>query len=281
MLKLIRSTLVVLFCAALAGAAGLYWYNKTHEDLTPPVFHSETDMIEISVNDPPEAMLQGLSATDDRDGDISSNIRVIHISAFNRETDDSRFTVTYIVFDSASNYSRFSRSARYTDYSSPRFHLNQPMAFGVNDTVRFDGTVTVTDLLEGDISGRIKLEQSSVINTVPGAYKVRISASNRMEDEVSLPLTVQILTSSHTRPEIRLKDYLIYLEQGETVPFRSYIQSVSDPMKSGSDKTVPGSEVNVNDSAVDSSQPGTYEVYYHYTGLSGEIATVILTVIVV
>ncbi|MBQ1371826.1 MAG: bacterial Ig-like domain-containing protein, partial [Oscillospiraceae bacterium] len=258
----------------------LYYYSKTHEDLTPPVFHCEAESIELSVTDPPEVMLQGLSATDDRDGDISSDIRVIAVSPFNQETGDFSFTVTYIVFDHASNYAQFSRTARYTDYASPRFHLSSPMSFYVNDTIRFDGTVTVTDLLEGDISGRMKLDQSSVINTVPGAYKVQISATNRMDDEVTLPLTVQILSNSHTRPVIELKDYLIYLERGEIPSFPSYIQSVSDPMKSGSDKTVPNSEVSVNDSAVDSSQPGTYEVYYHYTGTSGEIATVILTVVV-
>ena len=36
----------------------------------------------------------------------------------------------------------------------------------------------------------------------------------------------------------------------------------------------------VNAKKVDPTTPGTYEVYYYYTGLSGEIATAILTVVV-
>ena len=46
MIKLIRSVLVVLFCAALVGASGLFFYVRTTEDNTPPVFHIEADPIE-------------------------------------------------------------------------------------------------------------------------------------------------------------------------------------------------------------------------------------------
>ena len=46
------------------------------------------------------------------------------------------------------------------------------------------------------------------------------------------------------------------------------------------DIPVPLSQVSINDSGVDYSQAGVYEVYYYYTGISGEVATVILTVVV-
>ena len=62
MLRYVRIILIVLFCLALIGAAGLYFYVYTHEDNTPPVFRSGTDLLEISVTDPEEALLGELQA---------------------------------------------------------------------------------------------------------------------------------------------------------------------------------------------------------------------------
>ena len=277
MIKIVRTVLVVLFCLALLGAAGLYYYNYTHEDVKAPVFRSDTELLEVSVTDPEEALLEGLAAEDDFDGDVTDQIRVRSISQLINDTD---VTVSYIVFDKASNYATYSRTVRYRDYVSPRWDLTQPMIFGVNQTVRFDGSVIVTDQLDGDISGRLKLEQSTVINTVPGSYSVTLSASNRMGDTIYLPLTVQIVDNSLSRPEIVLKKYLVYLDRGARPNYRRYLSTVTDPMESNQERVIPFSAVSVNHAGVDTSTPGTYEVYYYYTGISGEIATVILTVIV-
>lgn len=285
MLKYVRTILIGLFCIALLGAAGVYYYVRTHEDYQPPVFHAESDVIELSVADPQEALFQGLSATDDRDGDLTGKIRVKGTTAFT-DSANAEFNVSYIVFDSASNYATYTRTARYTDYVSPRFSLAQPMIFGLSETVRFDGTVTVTDQLDGDISGRLKLEESNILNTIPGTYRVLLSATNRMGDTVTLPLTVQITENSRSCPKIELKKYLIYLDVGQKTKYRSYISSVTDPMRKGredseeEDEPISVKDVSINYSEVDTSVPGTYEVYYYYTGISGELATVILTVVV-
>ena len=55
------------------------------------------------------------------------------------------------------------------------------------------------------------------------------------------------------------------------------MESIEDPLL---EETVPVRRARIDDSALDVNTPGVYEVYYYYTGLSGEIATVILTVIV-
>ena len=101
-----------------------------------------------------------------------------------------------------------------------------------------------------------------------------------MGDTIYLPLTVQILDNSASRPKIALKEYLIYLERGQRLRYRRFLQEVKDPLYPDKSEAVPLSLVSVNDSNVDPNTPGVYEVYYYYTGISGEIATVILTVIV-
>ena len=277
MLRYVRIILIVLFCLALFGAAGLYFYIYTHEDNSPPVFRSGTDLLEVSVTDPKEALLEELWANDDVDGDLSSRIRIKDVSALFNGTD---VNVTYIVFDEASNYATYTRTARYRDYTPPRFDLVRPMIFNVGETVSFSSSITVTDLLDGNISGRLKLEESTVISNTPGAYTARLSATNRMGDTITLPLTIQIIDNSTTRPAIALNKYLIYLSQGEEADWKSFLYQVKDPLASSEDKTVSLSKVTINASKADVSTPGVYEVYYYYTGLSGEIATVILTVIV-
>ena len=277
MLRLVRIILIILFCLALIGAAGLYFYTYTHEDNIPPTFRSGTDLLEVSVTDPDEALLQELWASDNVDGDLSAKIHVKEISTLINESD---VNVTYIVFDEASNYATYSRVVRYRDYTPPRFDLLQPMIFNIGETVNFGSAVTVTDLRDGNISGRLKLEESTVISNTPGSYTATLSATNRMGDTITLPLTIQIIDNSTSRPSIALKRYLIYIAQGETPNWKSYLTEVLDPLSENPEESVPLRKVSINATRVDSSTPGVYEVYYYYTGISGEIATVILTVIV-
>lgn len=277
MLRYVRIVLVLLFCLALAGAVGLYFYLYTHEDTSPPAFRSGTDLLEISVRDPDSILLDQLWAYDNVDGDLSSRIRVKNISTLINETD---VNVTYIVFDEASNYATYSRTVRYVDYAPPKFGLVGPMIFNVGEQVNFGGTVTVTDQRDGDISGRLKLEESTVVPGVPGTYSVKLSATNRMGSEIWLPLSVQIIDNSFSRPQITLKEYLIYAEVGEKLNFRDYLDEVKDPLSEDPEKTISNYRVTINSSGVDSSVPGVYEAYYYYTGISGEITTMILPVIV-
>ena len=277
MLRIVRIILIILFCLALLCAAGLYFYTYTHEDASPPVFRSGTDLLEVSVTDPDDALLQELWANDNADGDLSSRIRVKDVSGLINETD---VNVTYIVFDEASNYATYTRTVRYRDYTPPRFNLLRPMIFNVGETVSFGSSVTVTDLRDGNISGRLKLEESTVISNTPGTYSAVLSATNRMGDSITLPLTVQIIDNSTTRPEITLDKYLIYVSLGAEPNWKDYLVQITDPLSESEDKTVSLRKITINASRVDVSTPGVYEVYYYYTGISGEIATVILTVIV-
>lgn len=277
MLKTVRITLVILFVLALAGAVGVFFYNYTHEDTKAPAFRSDADLIEVSVTDPQEVLLQGLRAYDNVDGDLSAKIRVKDISTLINDTD---VTATYIVFDEASNYAVYSRTVRYKDYRSPRFSLTRPMIFNVGETISFRESVVVTDQRDGNISGRLKLEDSTVINNTPGTYTARLSVTNRMGDKVELPLTIQVIDNSVTRPRIALSSYLIYAERGSSPHYRTYLKEIIDPMAEDQETPIQPRSVTINYAGVDTDTPGVYEAYYYYTGISGEIATVILTVVV-
>lgn len=274
MLRPIRITLVVLFVLLLLGAGGLYYYNYTHEDVSRPAFTVDEERLEVSVNDPREALTRGLRAFDNVDGEITDRIMVQSVSQFN---EDKTFTVRCIVFDDASNYATCERTAVYSDYTPPHFSLSQPMVFGVGETVTFMDRVSAVDCIDGNITDKMILTESTVNSTAPGTYRVKVSVTNRMGDTAVLPLTVLIRNRTPATPTVTLKENLIYLAVGEKPTLRNYVESIEDPL---AEETVPVRRARIDDSELDVNTPGVYEVNYFYLGGSGETATAILTVIV-
>ena len=80
-------------------------------------------MLEVSVDAGEEELLQGISAWDNRDGDLTSEIMVDHISTL---VSDNTAKITYVVFDRSDNASKLTRTIAYTDYETPKFSLTQP-----------------------------------------------------------------------------------------------------------------------------------------------------------
>lgn len=268
----IRILLVVLF-AITAVLFGIFvGYQYTHEDISPPVFVMESNLIEVSVNATNEELCAGLYAYDNIDGDISSKISVYRISQL---VTLNEATITYVVFDNAANHAMCSRTIRYTDYQKPHFSVSEPLLFRVGDTIRLD-SVSASDVLDGDITNRITYD-ASITTIAPGYYPMLMQVVNSAGDAATLTLTVIVEDGSVTAPAIRLTDYLVYVSAGDTLDFKSFVKSIKDPRVSS---RIPVSKIEYNAENVDLSTPGTYEVYYYYTGHSGETATVILTVVV-
>lgn len=274
MLKLIRVILVALFAVTLIGAAALFLYNYTHEDIQPPVFRVDQEEISVSVKAGKAELLRGLHAYDNLDGDITSRILVKGNSEL---IDAGTVRYTYIVFDNASNYATCERTVHYTDYIPPRFSLSKPLVFNVGDSITFLDRVSAYDVIDGNITGRISLSESTVVSTIPGNYRAELTVANRLGDSSTLPVTVSVVNRTASVPEIQLKEYLVYRKAGESLFLYGNILSVSDPLAEEAPAKI---NVRINDGGLDLDTPGVYEVYYYYTGVSGETATVILTVIV-
>ena len=228
-----------------------------------------SDSIDVSVTAGEEALLQGVMASDDRDGDLTDQILIKGVSP---SLTDSSAQVTYIVFDSANNMATVTRTVRYTDYEAPRFALSQPLVYPAGQTVTLLDRLTASDVLDGDISKTIRITSQNIVNSQPGVYNVTAQVDSRLGEPVVLPLKV-VITTGETQL-IWLKDYLIYLPQGASFDAAGYIDSVVAPDGS----TLAASQVSV-DAPVDTSVPGTYHVGYSVTA-QGQSYTVYLAVVV-
>ena len=273
MLRTIRVILVTLFVLTALGFATLVVYQFTHDDTAPPVITSDSDLLELSVTATEQELKQGLKAYDNMDGDITDRIVVQRISHLVNATDA---TVTYLVFDDASNAATYQRTLRYTDYQKPRFYLSKALTYNVGETITLRDRLSARDVIDGDLTDSILVSESNASNTVPGYYAITVQVTNSAGDTAVLPLTVTVQNQSVTTPRILLREQLVYVDAGQSVNYASYLLSATDPMLNGTQN----SQVTINDEDADLSTPGVYEVYYYLLGKSGETATAILTVVV-
>ena len=96
-MRYLRIATVILFVCSLLLAVWTDNYYSKNTNTDNPTISSSVELLEISVQDPPEAMLQGLSAQDATDGDLTAQIMVASVSHF---LEQGTVRVKYVVFDS-------------------------------------------------------------------------------------------------------------------------------------------------------------------------------------
>lgn len=264
-MKYIRRGIVMLFLASVALWAAVYVLTVRDKDQTPPQITGTTDEIQVSVGATDEELLAGLTASDDRDGDITDKIRV---GAHSKFIHKGSCEVQYYVFDSSYNVAQFSRRVTYTDYESPRFILSSPLIYEVDSTVSVMSRVSAKDDLDGDISGKIKIVSSNVNESKEGVYSADLEVTNEYGDVCELELPVHIVEKGffdEEAPQIVLNSYLVYLKKGEQLNPEQYLQKVMEADES---------EGNLDDvqieNGADTSKEGIYEVTYTYESSNGK-----------
>ena len=164
----IFSVLLLLAAAAVFGAFRIY--EKGIEDHDAPVIACQTDLISVSVSDGEEKLLEGVTANDSREGDLTSRVVVQDISEMQ---EDGTRQITYAVSDSRGNVGYASRKMQYTDYSRPVFQLQRPLMFPLGSPFNVCEGLTASGSLDGDLTDKIKYTLDQTISTaVEGSYTV-------------------------------------------------------------------------------------------------------------
>ncbi|MDO4491741.1 MAG: DUF5011 domain-containing protein [Lachnospiraceae bacterium] len=289
-MKKIRIFSIVLFVFSL----GLYvFFHVKHsriDDTIAPRISMNENKIEISVEDPEEKILEGVSAADSNDGDVSDTLIVESMGQF---LSPGRRNVTIAAFDSSSNVAKLPREVVYTDYTAPKFDMTAPLRFPIN-TENILENVTATDCLDGDITEQIKISTATYVDvTVADDYKTTLTVTNSAGDTEKLPCTVTIYNASDNSgsPEFELSKYLVYVKAGKTVDPWSYVtglymrgvhyEKAEDGVLYSPDRTlfVTRDEVKIK-GEVDFNTPGAYEYTYKITDSNSRTGKVRLIVVV-
>ncbi len=253
--------LLVFLAVVLAFFAGYRIWKKSATDTRPPVISFEPGVFEISVQDGTDVMLKGITVTDDHDGDVSASLMIEKIGVINEEHE---FVVTYAAFDSSGNVSKARRTLRYTDYHSPRFSLRSPLLYPYGRDVDIVNRVNATDMIDGDISHRIKATViSEVAVSSEGVHDMLFRVTNSMGDTVELIMPAEIYPTGKYNAELLLTEYLIYVPVGENFDARDYLHYFKyDDTSVFLGSALPPAYRLTTRGNVDTSIPGVYPVSY-------------------
>ena len=286
-MRKLRAAVVAVFILSLIAYIGYNIMTRMTQDKVPPVITAESDAVSVSVEDDESKMLEGLQATDNKDGDLTDAIRVSSMSNF---TEPGKRTVNYVVFDESNNAATLTRNLEYTDYTSPQITLSAPLRFSLDDMEEADlaDNMSVQDCLDGDISQEIRATYNdNAYVSQAGDYGVTVQVSNSAGDTCSVNLTVTVTDPENERGKYYpvLSDYIVYTDVGKSVNLSDLLigleSSGTEYLFDDDDSFAPGDKSDVDISEeIDYNTAGTYNVDYTYTSDDGETATTKLAVVV-
>jgi hypothetical protein len=273
-MKFIKIGLLLLLILTI----GMFAYNKinhsTGPSSKPPVIEDSLKILHVNSSYTYTDLLEGLTATDDVDGDLTDQIMV---GEFSPISEGNSTSYNCVVFDSDGQCSEFNRKMVIDDYAHPRIYLNSPLLFYAVDSKDEMPReyFTAIDKIDGDITDRIQLTNSTIDFSTIGDYSLAVSVDNSFGDSVTynFPIHVRERVSSLF---IRLTRYVTYIRRNSAFNPMEYIKATSNDyitVETPFDLSVK--------SNVDTSNPGLYEVEYTLAGESIAIPAKTFLVVIV
>ena len=264
--KIKRHRKIMMFFVVVIVLA-LYILNKwslyNQFDTSDPEISFGQDVLKVSVKSTEKDLLKDVTATDQKDGDVTDSIMIESISNL---LEGNQRIVTYVAFDKDKHVGKAERRIQYTDYKPIRFTLDEPLG-----NVDSDASVSeilqplhAVDCIDGDISDQIILVEAywksdSMGDSVTN-YKVQVTNSCGEIQELDLSFKMKSERSGSQAIQISLSDYLIYCKAGSSVDLNSYIESVE---YRGEDFGVENVTVSTD---LDTSKPGSYVATFKASG---------------
>lgn len=271
---------LILILACLGMFLAYRIVTKANTDTCPPVITFSEETLELSVEDPQSALLQGVTAKDAIDGDVTDLLVVEKVRILDG---NGKIQVTYAAFDRSGNVTKAERTGRYTDYVSPRFHLSRALVFSTNASFDLFRIVSAEDGLDGDLSARLRitlLDETSV--SAQGTHRVQLRVTNSLEDTAVLEVPVEVYAAGTYTADLTLSDYLIYLPVGSSFQPQDYLSGITFDKKTVSlqNGCPDGYDLEMNNT-VNTAQPGVYTVHYKVTAAGGYYVGYSMLIVVV
>lgn len=106
----VRGSIIILEALAIIITATLILRIKANKDIVPPVITFPEGTVSYTQGDDPQVLLSGVTALDDRDGDVTDSIIISSISV----TDGEEAIAVYHAKDTGNNVAMAVRSVRFT-----------------------------------------------------------------------------------------------------------------------------------------------------------------------
>lgn len=240
--------LMIIVLVPLIIFLGYIGYDKVLSDNTAPVITMDKEVLTVSVYDDEDVLLEGVSAADNKDGDLTSSVVIESKTPLSA---DGYRVITYAVIDKKGNVGRAERKVTYTDYESVSFELYAPLRFPINVDYNLLKDIEAYSDIDGDLTSKIKCSTGFAFDyTHEGVHELEFSVTDSVGITNYLPTVAEFYDPEKEIYNIELSDYLIYLNVGD------YFNPIDYYM--GSDSGLfPDVESDVN-----TDKPGVYNVRY-------------------
>lgn len=227
--------MLFLACAALlAGNVVVY----IGEDRNGPEISVPQEEITYVAGTDTSALLNGVTAQDDRDGDVTDTVTIESIIPNANQTAAS---VVYVAKDSKNNVTKETRTILYST------DANQAAAQAAAEQVAAD-QAAAEQAAQGDAAGE----------------------SAQTTDDGAAQNEAAIAALSAESPRFYLTQYSVELERGAELNELSYVQDISDDEDSR-DELYQGIRIS---GEVDTNTPGEYTLEYHVVDSDGNNSNV-------
>ena len=273
-MKFVRTIVIILFILAATAFGISKAVELKNRDTSIPEITSDREVLEIPCDYTEEQLMEGLTACDAKDGDLTAEIVAGNFSRF---LSPGLCDLTYVVFDSSNQPGSLTRRVRFTDYHSPDFTLTDPLVFEESEgsyTAVMD-QIGASDMLEGDLSDWVIQTDSDANYQKSGDYHVQMEVTNSYGDTASLSLPVHVVKSGSQSMEIKLSSWIVYLDPGSEIRPADYVTALYN----GNGESI-GAEAVSWESGVDTQTPGVYEIHYTASDGQGHSGETWMTVVV-
>lgn len=270
-MRLFRTAVCIVFVAVTVLFGFLHIKDKITSDSSVPVITVDNELTEVSVKVTDEGLLEGVTAYDEKDKDLTDKIIIESVSKF---TEYGVCRVTYAVCDSDNHVATATKKIKYTDYKSPQFYANESLCFSDKQNIDLSGIIGVNDCIDGDISDNLILTTQNLTPREAGEYSVQATVTNGRGDTATLDIPIIVESKEAGAPDIKLSEYIVYTDLNKKINPQKYISEVLDENGEKTD-----ADVSVK-SSVNYSKAGVYTVDFYANGNNGSKGHTFMTVVV-
>ena len=252
---LVISLLLLIF---LAGTAGWLLMNRDQEG--PQIAIDESAAVVYHANITDKELLEGVTASDEKDGDVTDRIVVESVEVHQEQ---SCAAVTYVALDNSNNVSRSTREI--------------PLEAGYTSGEAVD---TAEEAADPDVDG--EAAPDSAVTATPEVSETPDARESQEQQEGQTPddggQAERIAALSPEAPRLYLSQHQVTIQAGEDFHSLEWISDITDD---SDDRNSLYRDIRV-DGEVDANTAGTYELTYYVVDSSGnrsneEVLTVTVT----
>ena len=259
-MKKILIALLIIFCGALG--AGVFWVYSTSDRTGPEIRFAEDKNEVYTLGTPKSALLEGVSAIDAKDGDVSDTLTVESIFARNEE----QVVVIYVAKDNSNNVSKAEFDMKT---SGPTTGVVQEV---VSDEEEEGENNADGQTEEGMSDGSEETGEEAAPGETP---EEQVELSPKEAAEAREKAKLDALAPGF--PRFALTTYYIEIPRGTSLDRLSFVRDIDDDMDNENELY---RRIQV-DGDVDIYTPGSYELVYYVVDNDGNMSNrATLTIVV-